>query len=245
MEVILITSGKGGTGKTTFTANAANILAQKGYKSCIIDLDFGLGKIDLLLGLESKIEFDISHVLNKKQDILNSIVKDKNNDNLFILASPKSNESLTINHQNIKEILSVLEKDGFKYVFLDSPSGINKDNPIHYIKDLITLSLVVTNQDKMALRDADSIIRILEDTNPKRNTIQLVINKYNNPRITSKNCLKAKEIERTLDIPLLGIISQNNKHSKMINKGVLATNHVSKIKNEYIHICSGIEKQKS
>lgn len=244
MEVILITSGKGGTGKSTFTANAANILARKGHKTCIIDLDFSLGKVDLLLGLESKIEFDISHVINHNHDVLNAIAKDKHNENLFILASPKSNENILINYEKMATLIETLKRNNFEYVLLDSPPGVNKDNPAKYITDLITSSIVITNQDKMALRDADRIIGILEGAKKQRNSIHLVINKYKKSLITPKNPMKAKEVERVLDVPLLGIISYNNKYSNAVNKGVLASNQSLKIKNEFHNICSEIEKQK-
>lgn len=236
MEVILVVSGKGGTGKTTFTANLASTFSQKGYKTGVIDLDLHLGKMDLVLGLESKVEFNLSHIISKKATTIDALIKDKKSDNLFLLAAPKGDENPQLNKDTLSSIIEEFKKNQFDFVLLDCPSGIEHYNPTRTAFELSNTIIVVTNQEKLSLRDADSIIGFFErETNTNQN-IQLVINKYIEPRLLSRSTYKSKEIQRILDIPLLGVISNNSKFNKSINEGTPAIYKNGRIKNEFFAI---------
>lgn len=233
MKVIAAVSGKGGTGKTTFTTNIANIVSQKGHKTCIIDLDFDLGQIDLLLDIESYIEYDISHILRNEQTTLNSIVQFKDNSNLYLLSSPKSFKEKIHNVDAYKQIIKDLSNNNFEYVFIDTPAGIDSNNPLFDIINIIDLVSVITNPDKISLRDADNIIGILESNGINKNNITLVINKYRRTHFSSKTKIKAKDIERMLDIQLLATIKESHKYQKSVNNLILPTTRFLDIKNEY------------
>lgn len=243
-EVIIVTSGKGGTGKTTFTANLGYSLAKQGFKTCIIDLDFHSGKLDLVLGLESEVEYNISHIISNKKDTLNALIKDKKNSNLFILPSPRGDEDVTLSQEELTAILEKLKCNDFDFVLLDCPTYSGKESILDMSAQLSDRAIVITNPEKPSLRDADSVISILENvTENYKDKIFLVINKYIEPKVFSnKGILKSKEIQRTLAIPLLGTVTYNTKNSLALNKSVPVVTINNKSLNEYKSIIKELLK---
>ena len=234
-EIIMVASGKGGVGKTTFTANLGSILADKGYKTCIIDLDLTPGKMDLVLGLESKVQFDISHILLDKKSTISSLIKDKRTENLFLLPAPRSNESLILSIEKLTKVIEDLKMNKFNFILIDCQSGLDENNPVRIATGLSNRSIVVTNPEKPSLRDADSIIALLENNQNNKDTkVHLVINKYIEPKLLSKkNVLKSTEIQRILAIPLLGTVSYELKNTQAVNEGTPIVYKNSKARNEY------------
>ena len=243
-EVIIVTSGKGGTGETTFTANLGYSLAKQGFKTCIIDLDFYSGKLDLILGLESEVEYNISHIISNNEDTLKALIKDKKNSNLFILPSPRSDERVTLSQEKLSIIVEQLKSNDFEFILIDCPTYSSKEELLNISAQLSNKAIVITNPEKPSLRDADSVISVLENiTQNHKDRIFLVINKYIEPKaFSNKGILKSKDIQRILAIPLLGTVSYNTKNSIALNKSVPVVTINSKSFNEYKSIINELLK---
>lgn len=245
-EVIIVTSGKGGAGKTTFTANLGYSLAKQGFKTCIIDLDFKSGKLDLVLGLEGEVEYDISHIIQNTKNTLNTLIKHKKNNNLFILPSPRGNEEIILSKEILTTILENLKSDDFDFILIDCPTNSDKDNLFNISTQLSNRYIVITNPERPSLRDADSVISVLENiTHNNKDRILLIINKYIEPKVfATKGILKSKEIQRALATPLLGTVSYNTKNSLALNRSVPIVTINNKSLNEYKSIIKELLKIK-
>lgn len=220
-ETILIASGKGGVGKSTITTNLASTFAENDHKVCIIDLDLNLGKLDILLGLESKVENDISDILLNRAKVTDSLIQCNKNENLFLLAASRNVEDININLQQLTDIINILKENNFEYIFLDCPAGVDKLNPFRAAARCADRALIITNPEKTSLRDADVVISILENQNfNSNNKLHLIINKYLEPKILSKKkFLNSKEIEKSLAIPLLQVLKHDNNYLSYLNSG--------------------------
>lgn len=235
-EIVLVASGKGGVGKSTFVINLASVLADKSNKVCLIDLDLNLGKLDILLGLEEFIEKDMSDILSDNIDIINTLVRSKHNKNLYLLPAGRSNNEVVISRRQLTNILDRLKEEGFDYILLDCPAGVDKYNPFRTASKCSNRAIIVTNPEKPSLRDADSTISILENHDFHiENRIHLVVNRYSEPKLLSnkKNYLNYNEIQTTLAIPLLGIINDSTIYKNYVNTGIPTVCNNNKIYSEY------------
>lgn len=220
-ETILIASGKGGVGKSTITTNLASTFAENGHKVCIIDLDLNLGKLDILLGLESKVENNMSDILLRNTGVVDTLIQYNNNENLYLLPASRNIDDITINSKQLHDIISQLKENMFEYIFLDCPAGVDKLNPFRAATRCADRALIITNPEKTSLRDADVAISILENQNfNSDNKLHLIINKYLEPKLLSKKkFIGYKEIEKTLAIPLLYVFKHDNKYLSYLNSG--------------------------
>lgn len=214
-KVIVITSGKGGVGKTTASANIGAGLAASGKSVVIIDTDIGLRNLDLVLGLENRIVFDLVDVVEGKcRSFRQALIKDKRFDNLSILASAQSREKDAIKPEQMKTLCKELE-GAFDYILLDCPAGIEMGfkNAIAGAHEAI----VVTNPEVSAVRDADRIVGLLEAAEVK--PIRLLLNRVRPGMISKSQMLSVDDIKDILSIELLGQVPEDERIVHSSNRG--------------------------
>ncbi|MEC6747585.1 septum site-determining protein MinD [Marinilactibacillus sp. XAAS-LB27] len=214
-KAIVITSGKGGVGKTTSTANIGTALALQGKKICLVDMDIGLRNLDVILGLENRIIYDIVDVLEGRAKLHQAIIKDKRfNDQLFLLPAAQHADKNVINEDQMIELISELKKD-YDYVLIDCPAGIEQGfkNSIAAADDAI----LITTPEISAIRDADRIIGLVEQT--KIGSPKLVINRIRKRMMQQGDVMDIDEITRHLSVKLLGIVFEDDEVVRSSNKG--------------------------
>lgn len=225
-KTIVITSGKGGVGKTTSTANIGTALALQGKKVCLIDMDIGLRNLDVVLGLENRIIYDIVDVVEGRAKLHQALIKDKRFDDLlFLLPAAQHADKYAVNPEQVKAIVEEL-REFYDYILIDSPAGIEQgfENSVVAADSAI----LITTPEISAIRDADRIVGILEqrDIEPPK----LVINRIRKEMMDDGDVMAIDEIARHLSIDLLGIIYDDDQIVRTSNKGepvVLNPDHVS------------------
>lgn len=215
-EAIVITSGKGGVGKTTTTANLGTALALQGKKVCLMDTDIGLRNLDVVLGLENRIIYDLVDVIEGRCKIHQALVKDKRfEDRLYLLPAAQTVDKNAVNPEQMKELVLELKRE-FDYVLIDCPAGIEQG-----YKNAIAgadKAIVVTTPEISAVRDADRIIGLLE----QEQTIdppKLIINRIRQHLMLQGDAMDINEITTHLSIDLLGIIADDENVITSSNKG--------------------------
>ncbi|MCT8137521.1 septum site-determining protein MinD [Anaerobacillus sp. CMMVII] len=213
-EAIVITSGKGGVGKTTTSANIGTALALSGKKVCLVDTDIGLRNLDVVMGLENRIIYDIVDVVEERCRLQQALIKDKRFECLMLLPAAQTKDKLAVNPEQMKVIIKELKED-FDYVIIDCPAGIEQG-----FKNAVAgadKAVVVTTPETSAVRDADRIIGLLEQENiepPK-----LVVNRIRSHMMKNGDMLDVDEIVSILAIELLGIVADDDDVIKASNKG--------------------------
>ncbi|WP_077621364.1 septum site-determining protein MinD [Sediminibacillus massiliensis] len=213
-EAIVITSGKGGVGKTTTTANLGTALALLGKKVCLIDTDIGLRNLDVVMGLENRIIYDIVDVIQKRCKLKQALIKDKRFDCLFLLPAAQTSDKSDLHPKGMEEIVAELKQE-YDYILIDCPAGIEQG-----YKNAVAgadKALVVTTPEKSSVRDADRIIGLLEkeDIEPPH----LIVNRIRNHMVKSGDMLDVDEIVQILSIELLGIVVDDEEVIKASNHG--------------------------
>jgi len=214
-EVIVITSGKGGVGKTTTSANIGTALAKSGMKVVLIDTDIGLRNLDLLLGLENRIVYTIVDVVEERCKLKQALVKDKKNPNLCLLAAAQTRDKSALNADQLKDICDKLKED-FDYVLIDCPAGIEQgfQNAIAGADRAI----IVTTPEMSAIRDADRIIGLLE-AKEGMDEYHLLINRVRPQMIKSNDMMSVEDVVEILSCELIGIIPEDTGIITSTNKG--------------------------
>lgn len=215
-EAIVITSGKGGVGKTTTAANLGAALAMLGKKVCMIDTDIGLRNLDVLLGLENRIVFDLVDVVEGRSRLEQALVRDKRfEERLVMLPASQTRDKNAVTQEQMEKLVRDL-KPNYDYVLIDSPAGIEQG--FHNATVAADQAIIVTTPEVSSIRDADRVIGILEKrglTSPK-----LIINRIR-PHMTKKlEQVGVDEIVQILGIDLLGIVPDDEAVIKMTNEGV-------------------------
>ena len=214
-EAIVITSGKGGVGKTTTSANLGTALALQGKKVCLIDTDIGLRNLDVILGLENRIIYDLVDVIEGRCKVQQALVKDKRFENgLFLLPAAQTADKNAVNPDQMKTLITELKRD-YDYILIDCPAGIEQG-----FKNAIAgadRAIVVTTPEISAVRDADRIIGLLEqeDIEPPK----LIINRIKRHLMNNGDALDVNDITTHLSIDLLGIILDDESVISSSNKG--------------------------
>ncbi|RMD67552.1 septum site-determining protein MinD [Cyanobacterium sp. Dongsha4] len=213
-RVIVITSGKGGVGKTTITANLGTAVAQLGKKVCLIDADFGLRNLDLLLGLEQRVVYTIIDALSGECTLEKAIVKDKRTEGLHLLPAAQNRTKDAITPEQMKEVVEQLSPN-FDYIFVDCPAGIEMGfrNAISAAKE----ALIVTTPEVAAVRDADRVVGLLESEN--MSNIRLIVNRLRPEMVQMDEMLSVEDILDLLVVPLIGIVPDDKKIITSSNKG--------------------------
>jgi len=213
-RIIVITSGKGGVGKTTTSANLGSALAKLGHKVALVDADFGLRNLDLLLGLESRVVYTAIDVINGDCRLEQALVKDKRQSGLVLLPAAQSRGKEAISREQMKDLVTRIAPD-YDYVLIDCPAGIEMgfQNAIAPA----TEALIVTTPEVAAVRDADRVIGLLE-ANSISNT-QLIVNRVKPEMIEANNMMSVEDILDILAIPLIGIIPDDERIIVSSNRG--------------------------
>ncbi len=214
-KIYVITSGKGGVGKTTATANIGAGLAREDKKVVLIDADIGLRNLDLVMGLENRIVFDLVDVVEKKcRSYRQALIRDKRFKNLFLLPAAQSRDKNAVQPEQMLELCNEL-RDNFDFVLIDCPAGIE-----HGFRNAIVGAdegIIVTNPEVSAVRDADRIIGLLEAEDKKEP--YLLVNRMKDDMVRRGQMLSVDDISDILSIELLGIIPDDEKILYSTNKG--------------------------
>ena len=214
-RVIVITSGKGGVGKTTTNANIGTALARAGKKVVMIDTDLGLRNLDLLLGLENRIVYTIVDVVEERCKLKQALVKDKKNPNLCLLAAAQTRDKTAVTEEQLKDICEKLKKD-YDFILVDCPAGIEQgfQNAVAGASEAI----VVTTPEMSAVRDADRIIGLLESKEEIK-SYKLLINRVRPNLVRSNDMMSVDDVSEILSTPIIGIIPEDAGIITSTNKG--------------------------
>ncbi len=220
-KIIVVTSGKGGVGKTTSSAAIATGLALAGHKTVVIDFDVGLRNLDLIMGCERRVVYDFVNVINKEATLNQALIKDKRTDNLYILPASQTRDKDALTMEGVQKVLDDLSKD-YDFIICDSPAGIEQGAQMAlYFADE---AIVVTNPEVSSVRDSDRILGILQSKSMRAEKGQsvkehLLLTRYNPERVATAEMLSVADVEEILAVPLLGVIPESEAVLKASNQG--------------------------
>ena len=221
-KIIVVTSGKGGVGKTTTSAAISTGLAQRGHKTAVIDFDVGLRNLDLIMGCERRVVYDFVNVIKGEATLNQALIKDKRTEGLFILPASQTRDKDALTPEGVETVLSDLAKD-FDFIVCDSPAGIEKGAQMAlYYADI---AIVVTNPEVSSVRDSDRILGILQSKSRRAERGEepikehLLLTRYNPERVEKGEMLSVADVEEILAIPLLGVIPESEAVLKASNQG--------------------------
>ncbi len=225
-KIIVVTSGKGGVGKTTTSASFASGLALRGHKTAVIDFDVGLRNLDLIMGCERRVVYDLINVIHKEATLNQALIRDKHCENLSVLAASQTRDKEALTQEGVERVLIELEDMGFEYIICDSPAGIETGAlmAMHFADE----ALVVTNPEVSSVRDSDRILGMLNSKTKraieKREPIKehLLITRYNPNRVEGGQMLSLEDIHEILRIKLIGVVPESEDVLNASNQGVPA-----------------------
>ena len=220
-EVITITSGKGGVGKSTTTANIAISLANLGNKVVAVDFDIGLRNLDMILGLENRIVYDVVDVMEGNCNLAQAIIKDKRVNNLHFLPASQTKDKNVLNKEKVEKLINELKKE-FDYILIDSPAGI--ESGFEHSIYLADRALIVTTPEISSVRDADRVIGIIDAKSKKAQEgkeVQkhIIINRLKPELVKKGEMLSIEDVLHILALPLIGIIPDSEDIVKSTNLG--------------------------
>lgn len=225
-KIIVVTSGKGGVGKTTTSASFSSGLALAGHKTVVIDFDVGLRNLDLIMGCERRVVYDLINVIHNEANLNQALIKDKQCENLFVLAASQTRDKEALTQDGVERVLKDLAEMGFEYIVCDSPAGIETGAlmAMHFADE----ALVVTNPEVSSVRDSDRILGML--SSKTRRAIEgngsvkehLLITRYNPTRVVGGQMLSLEDIQEILRIPLIGVIPESETVLDASNQGLPA-----------------------
>lgn len=230
-RVIVVTSGKGGVGKTTTNANIGTALARAGKKVVMIDTDLGLRNLDLLLGLENRIVYTIVDVVEERCKLKQALVKDKKNPNLCLLAAAQTRDKTAVTEEQLKDICDQLKQD-FDYILVDCPAGIEQgfQNAVAGA----TEAIVVTTPEMSAVRDADRIIGLLE-AKEEITSYKLLINRVRPNMIATNDMMSVEDVQEILSTSIIGVIPEDSGIITSTNKGEPIVNDEKSLAGQAYH----------
>ncbi len=221
-EIIVVTSGKGGVGKTTSSASIACGLAKAGKKTVVIDFDVGLRNLDLIMGCERRVVYDFVNVVHNEANLKQALIKDKRFDNLFVLAASQTRDKDALTLEGVEKVLNDLAAEGFEYILCDSPAGIEKGAFLAmYFADR---AVVVVNPEVSSVRDSDRILGLLASKTKKaeageRITEHLLLTRYNPARVEKGEMLSISDVEEILGLKVVGVIPEAPEVLQSSNSG--------------------------
>jgi septum site-determining protein MinD len=225
-KIVVVTSGKGGVGKTTTSASFSSGLALQGHKTAVIDFDVGLRNLDLIMGCERRVVYDLINVIHGEANLHQALIKDKHCDNLFVLPASQTRDKEALTKEGVERVLNDLAAMEFDYIVCDSPAGIETGAlmAMHFADE----ALVVTNPEVSSVRDSDRILgmlgsktkRAIEGKEPVKE--HLVITRYNPGRVQEGQMLSLEDIQEILRIPLMGVVPESETVLQASNQGVPA-----------------------
>lgn len=221
-RIVVVTSGKGGVGKTTSAASFAAGLALKGYKTVVIDFDVGLRNLDLVMGCERRVVFDFVNVINGEANLKQALIRDKRIENLHILAASQTRDKDALTEEGVEKTIKGLAED-FDYIICDSPAGIEKGATVAMM--FADDALIVTNPEVSSVRDSDRVLGMLASKTQRAKdgsdpvNEHLVVTRYAPNRVGKGEMLSLDDISDILAIPLLGVIPESETVLSSSNSG--------------------------
>ena len=222
-EIIVVTSGKGGVGKTTTSASIACGLAKAGKKTVVIDFDVGLRNLDLIMGCERRVVYDFVNVVNDEANLKQALIKDKRFDNLFVLAASQTRDKDSLTKEGVEKVLKGLNDEGFDFILCDSPAGIEKGAFLAmYFADR---AVVVVNPEVSSVRDSDRILGLLASKtrkaeNGERVKEHLLLTRYSPKRVEAGDMLSIADVQEILGLDVVGVIPESPEVLQSSNAGV-------------------------
>ncbi|MCW5621724.1 MAG: septum site-determining protein MinD [Burkholderiales bacterium] len=222
-RIIVVTSGKGGVGKTTTSASFASGLALRGHKTAVVDFDVGLRNLDLIMGCERRVVYDFVNVINNEATLNQALIKDKHSEHLFVLPASQTRDKDALKEEGVERVLNELRDMGFQYVVCDSPAGIE-----HGAVMALTFAdeaIIVTNPEVSSVRDSDRILGILQAKSRRakegREPVKehLLLTRYSPKRVEEGEMLSHEDVRELLRIPLLGVIPESEAVLHASNQG--------------------------
>ncbi|HJU71840.1 MAG TPA: septum site-determining protein MinD [Paucimonas sp.] len=222
-RIIVVTSGKGGVGKTTSSASFASGLAMRGHKTVVIDFDVGLRNLDLIMGCERRVVYDLINVIHNEATLNQALIKDKHCENLFVLPASQTRDKDALTEEGVERVLDELCKMGFEYIVCDSPAGIE-----HGAVMALTFAddaIIVTNPEVSSVRDSDRILGIIQAKSRRAQSgdepvrEHLLVTRYVPKRVEAGEMLSYSDVQEILRIPLIGIIPESESVLHASNQG--------------------------
>lgn len=222
-KIIVVTSGKGGVGKTTSSAAISSGLALRGHKTAVIDFDIGLRNLDIVMNCERRVVYDFVNVINEEASLRQALIKDKRVDNLYILPASQTRDKDALSQEGVERVLNELADDGFEYIICDSPAGI--EHGAFMALYFAETAIVVANPEVSSVRDSDRILGILQSKSRlaeqgKRVEEYLLLTRYNPERVELGEMLSVSDVEEILATKLLGVIPESTSVLKASNQGI-------------------------
>ena len=220
---LVVTSGKGGVGKTTTSAAIGTGLALRGHKTVIVDFDVGLRNLDLIMGCERRVVYDFVNVVNGEANLQQALIKDKRLENLYVLAASQTRDKDALTKEGVGKVLAEL-KETFEYVVCDSPAGI--ETGAHLAMYFADEAIVVTNPEVSSVRDSDRMLGLLASKSKRAEEGQdpikehLLLTRYNPERVNNGEMLGVEDVKEILAVTLLGVIPESQAVLKASNQGV-------------------------
>ena len=222
-RIIVVTSGKGGVGKTTTSASISTGLAKRGHKTVVIDFDVGLRNLDLIMNCERRVVYDFVNVIQGEANVGQALIKDKRNPNLFILPASQTRDKEALSIEGVGQVLDELAKE-FDYIVCDSPAGIEKGATLamYYADDAI----VVTNPEVSSVRDSDRMIGILSSKSRRaEQNLEgirefLLVTRYSPERVQRGEMLALEDVQEILALELIGVIPESQAVLNASNAGI-------------------------
>lgn len=222
-RIIVVTSGKGGVGKTTTSASFATGLALRGHKTAVIDFDVGLRNLDLIMGCERRVVYDLINVIQDDAKLNQALIKDKHCENLFVLPASQTRDKDALTEAGVEKVLEELKTMGFEYIVCDSPAGIE-----HGAVMALTFAdeaLIVTNPEVSSIRDSDRILGILQSKSRRARDGKepvkehLIVTRYSPKRVEDGEMLSFKDVQELLRVPMLGVVPESETVLQASNSG--------------------------
>lgn len=219
----MVTSGKGGVGKTTTSAAIGTGLALRGHKTVIVDFDVGLRNLDLIMGCERRVVYDFVNVVNGEANLQQALIKDKRLENLYVLAASQTRDKDALTQEGVEKVLMQLKQD-FDFVVCDSPAGIEKG--AHLAMYFADEAIVVTNPEVSSVRDSDRMLGLLASKSRRAEKGEepikehLLITRYHPERVSKGEMLGVEDVKEILSVTLLGVIPESQAVLKASNQGI-------------------------
>jgi septum site-determining protein MinD len=222
-RIIVITSGKGGVGKTTTSAALAMGLAQKGHRTAVVDFDVGLRNLDLIMGCERRVVYDFVNVINEEANLNQALIRDRRCDSLYVLPASQTRDKQALTKEGVGKVLEELSQS-FDYIVCDSPAGIEHGATMamYYADDAV----VVTNPEVSSVRDSDRMLGILASKSRRAETDvepiheYLLLTRYSPERVANGEMLSVEDVQEILSLDLLGVIPESKSVLSASNAGV-------------------------
>ena len=225
-RIVVVTSGKGGVGKTTTSAAISSGLALRGYKTAVIDFDVGLRNLDLIMGCERRVVYDFVNVINGEARLNQALIKDKHCENLFVLPASQTRDKDALTEEGVETVFKELESMDFDYVICDSPAGIERGAVLALT--FADEAVITTNPEVSSVRDSDRIVGILQSKSRRavegREPVKehLLLTRYSPKRVEEGEMLSYKDVQELLRVPLIGVIPESDAVLHASNQGTPA-----------------------